>query len=90
LKIYSIEFKASAKKDLERLPRIIQVRILDAMRMVAMDPFSPLLPIRKMEGRSTDTRFRLRVAKYRVVYEVQKEKVIIFVIRVGHRKDVYR
>ena len=60
------------------------------MKLLAADPFSPLLPIRKMEGRYNDDRFRLRIGSYRVVYEVQQGRVVIFVVRVGHRKDVYR
>ena len=90
MKLYSVEFKTSAVKELQRLPKAIQVKILDAMRLLAADPFSSLLPIRKMEGRSSENRFRLRIGRYRVVYEVQKKKVVIFVIRVGHRKDIYR
>jgi mRNA interferase RelE/StbE len=90
MKLYRIEFKTSAHKEIQRLPRIIQVKILDTMRLLAASPFSPLLPIRKMEGASNDNRFRLRIGKYRVVYEVQKDRVVIFVIRIGHRKDVYR
>jgi mRNA interferase RelE/StbE len=90
VKIYSIEFKTSAVKELKRLPKIIQVKILSSMKLLAVDPFSPLLPIRKMEGRSNDNRFRFRMGRYRVVYEVQRDRVVIFVVRVGHRKDVYR
>ena len=90
MKLYLIEFKTSAAKELKRLPRAVQIKIFDGLRLLASDPFSLLLPIRKMEGRSNENRFRLRVGQYRVIYEVQKEKVVIFVIRVGHRKDVYR
>ena len=90
MNLYSVEFKVSATKELGRVPKAIQIRIMHGMRLLAVDPFSTLLPIRKMEGRSSDNRFRLRIGKYRVTYEVQKEKVVIFVVRVGHRKDVYR
>lgn len=52
---------------------------------------SRLLPTRKMEGgKGVEDRYRLRVGDCRVVYEIQKERVVIFVVRVGHRKDVYR
>ncbi len=89
-KRYQVEFKASAQKELKRLPKIIQIKILDAVRLLATNPFSSLLPIRKMEGSATENRFRLRAGQYRVVYEVQKKQVIIYIVRVGHRKDVYR
>ena len=90
MKTYSVEFKTSAAKELKRLPKVIQIKIMDAVRLLATDPFSVLLPIRKMEGRFSEYRFRIRVGKYRVIYEVQKEKIVIFVIRIGHRKDIYR
>ena len=90
MKLFFVEFKTSAVKELKRLPRAVQIKIFDGLRLLATDPFSSLLPIRKMEGRSSENRFRLRVGQYRVIYEVKKEKVVILVIRVGHRKDVYR
>ena len=90
MKTYSIEFKTSATKELKKLPRSIQAKILDSMRLLAANPYSQLLPIRKMEASGSRDLYRMRVADYRVIYEIQKDLVIIFVIRIGHRKDVYR
>ncbi len=90
MKTYLIEFKTSASKELARLPKSAQAKILDAMRLLAANPFSQLLPIRKMEGSGSRDLYRLRIKDYRVVYEIHKDRVVIFVIRVGHRKDVYR
>jgi len=90
LRQYKVEFKTSAQKELKKLPKVIQIKIIDAMKLLMADPYSFLLPLRKMEGRSHDNRFRLRVGKYRVIYEIHERRVIIFVIRIGHRKDVYR
>lgn len=89
-KSYRIEFKVSAEKELRALPKIVQMKILDAMSLLSANPFSALLPIKKMQGHSADNRFRLRIGNYRVVYEVIKDKVVIYIVRIGHRKDVYR
>lgn len=88
---FSIGFKASALKELKKLPKVIQIKILDSMKLLSTDPYSRILPIRKMEGsKRREDRYRLRVGDYRVVYEIQKDTVVIFVVRVGHRKDIYR
>jgi len=87
---YSIEFKRSAHKELKRLPRATQSKIVRALEHLRIDPFSDILPIRKMHGRPTEDRYRLRIGDYRVIYEVRKKKVVIYIVRIGHRKDVYR
>ena len=87
---FAVRFKASALKELSRLPNAIQARVLDGVRLLAANPWSPLLPIRKMAGGGRRDLFRLRVGDYRVVYDVDRGTVVIHVIRVGHRKDVYR
>lgn len=61
------------------------------MKLLSVDPYSRLLPTRKMEGgKEVEDRYRLRIGDYRVVYEIRNGAVVIFVVRVGHRKDVYR
>jgi mRNA interferase RelE/StbE len=86
--VYTIEFKTSAAKELRGLTARVQARILDGITLLAASPTSALLPIRKLVGGGN--RFRLRVGDYRVVYEVLRDRVVIFIVRIGHRKDVYR
>ncbi|MDB5037316.1 MAG: hypothetical protein JWQ35_844, partial [Bacteriovoracaceae bacterium] len=45
---------------------------------------------RKMEGGGSRDIFRMRVSDYRIIYEIYKNQVLILIVRVGHRKDVYR
>jgi mRNA interferase RelE/StbE len=87
---FAVRFKASAAKELESLPTAAQARIVDAIKLLAVNPFSRVLPIRKMEASVAHDRFRLRVGDYRVVYEVERNEVVIYIVRVGHRKDVHR
>ena len=83
---YRIEWKASAIRELRRLDRSVIPRIVEAVGRLAEVPFPQ--GCRKLKG-STDT-YRIRVGNYRVVYEVAERCLVIEIVRVRHRKDVYR
>ena len=83
---YRIEFKRSAAKALRKIPRSDQKRIA-----VKIDSLSENLPdpaTTKMKG---DNPFhRIRVGDYRIIYEIHEDILLIVVLKIGHRKDVYR
>lgn len=83
---YEIEISRTAEKQLSRLPRADQERVVRAMLALADDP----LPrgARKLSG--YDDVFRVRVGRYRVLYSVSERALIIVVLKVGHRGDIYR
>ncbi len=83
--IYRIEWKASVLKELKRIDKTIVPRIVDTVQSLASNPRPS--GVRKIKGSSR--LFRVRVANYRVVYEVIDEKLLIHIVRVRHRKDVY-
>lgn len=85
---YQLEFAKSARKEFDRLPVRIQDRVLEALTLLSHNPFSELLKVKKLRG--AETLYRIRLGDYRVVYEVQKKRLIIVVIKVGHRSDIYR
>jgi len=85
---YRVEFVKSAKKEFDRLSRRIQDRLLEALSVLSQNPFSELLRFKKLKG--ADSLYRIRVGDYRVVYEIRNEVLLILVIKIGHRKDVYR
>ncbi len=85
---YRVEFVRSAKKDFDALPRRIQDRVVEALAVLAQNPYSEILQVRKLRGASD--LFRIRLGDYRVVYEVQKAVLLILVIKIGHRRDIYR
>ncbi|MDP2599543.1 MAG: type II toxin-antitoxin system RelE/ParE family toxin [Deltaproteobacteria bacterium] len=85
---YKIEFVKSAAKEFKKLPRAVQNKVTEALFFLAQNPFSDLLKIKKLRG--ADALYRLRVGEYRIVYEVRQHVLIIVVIKIGHRKDVYR
>ena len=82
---YRIEWKPSALKELKRIDKTIVSRIVDVVQSLAANPRPS--GVRKIKGASR--LFRVRVADYRIVYEVIDEKLLIHIVRVRHRKDVY-
>ena len=82
---YKIAFKPSVKKDLRGIPRHDVERILNSIEGLSENP----LPqnARSLTGRDA---FRLRVGRYRVIYAVDNEQVVILIIKIGHRGCVYR
>ncbi|MBS1768468.1 MAG: type II toxin-antitoxin system RelE/ParE family toxin [Acidobacteria bacterium] len=84
---YAIEFVKSARKDFEKLPARIRERIVEALTVLSLNPYSELLKVKKLKGAEL---FRIRLGDYRVVYEVRKKQLVVVVIKVGHRSEVYR
>lgn len=83
---YKIEWKNSAYKELQKLPRPTIVKVVAAVSDLANDPFPH--GVKKLVG--SEYTYRIRIGDYRVVYEVFENKLIIEIVRVRHRKDVYR
>lgn len=83
---YVIEIKRSARKSLLALPRDVQQRIRTAIDGLATEPRPP--GGRKLTG--SESMYRRRVGDYRIVYEIRDDRLLVMVIKVGHRREVYR
>ena len=83
---YDVYFRPSADKALLKLPAKMQRRIVTAVEALCTDP-RPEGWV-KLEGE--ENLWRIRVGQYRMVYTIQDEELIVLVVRVAHRKDVYR
>jgi mRNA interferase RelE/StbE len=83
---YSLRISALAEQQLRSIPRNDQVRVLRSVLRLVDDPRPR--GCRKLHG-SLDT-FRIRVGYYRVVYAVEDSQLLVLVVKVGHRKDIYR
>ena len=83
---YEVEISRSAEKQLRKLPRPDQERVASAMLALATDAFPR--GARKLSG--YDDVYRVRVGRYRVLYSVSDTALIVIVLKVGHRRDVYR
>jgi mRNA interferase RelE/StbE len=83
---YRIEFKRSAAKVLKKIPKPDRRRIRD--RIDSLTENLPNPDKTKMKG---DNPFhRIRVGDYRIIYEIHEDILVILVIKIGHRKEVYR
>ena len=82
---YEIEFAKSAQKELKKLEPDIRLRIFKSVYSLSHDPRKG--NVRPMVGTKS---WRLRVDKYRIIYDIYDKKLIILIIKVGHRKDIYR
>jgi mRNA interferase RelE/StbE len=82
---YRLAFRASVAKDLRPLPRKDVARILRRFDQIAENPHGP--GCEKLSGQD---RYRIRQGDYRIVYEIRDEVLLVVVVKVGHRREVYR
>ncbi|MCK9372857.1 MAG: type II toxin-antitoxin system RelE/ParE family toxin [Sulfuricurvum sp.] len=86
--MYAIEFLPSAKKELSQLDRVIQKQLKEKIILLATDPDKLKNNIKALKGEYSG-KFRLRVRDYRVIFRITEEKILITIIRIGHRKEIY-
>jgi len=86
-KVYVVVFKKSAAKELQALPKKVQQKILDAVQLLSLNPYTELLQIKKMKG--ADSLYRVRIQDYRVIYLIENQIIKITIIKISHRKEVY-
>ena len=82
---YRIVFKKSVAKDLRRIPKEDVTRILRRIDALAKEPRPA-----GAEKLSEQERYRVRQGVYRILYEIADEELIVTVVNVGHRREVYR
>jgi mRNA interferase RelE/StbE len=85
--VYRIEFRPAAARQFRKLPRQAQRRIDAALRLLQDSPRPPKAEALKGALRGY---LRIRTGDYRVVYCVEDDRLVICVVRVAHRRDVYR
>jgi len=82
--LYEIIFSQKAKKQLFKLEKNIQERIITTLERIRIRPEAY---ITKLVG---DPGYKLRVGDYRVIMDINNNNLLILVIKVGHRKDIYK
>ncbi len=82
---YKIFFKKSVEKDLKAIPKKELKKIIKRIGGLAEDPRPQ--GCEKLTGQE---RYRLRQGCYRIVYSIQDNELTVWVVKVGHRKDIYR
>jgi mRNA interferase RelE/StbE len=82
---YSVYFKESVEKDFSTIPKKDLQKILHRIDALAKDPRPP--GSEKLTGQH---RYRVRQGRYRIAYSIQDKELTVWVVKVGHRKDIYR
>jgi len=83
---YKVSIKRSAVKEIEAIPQKKErQRIIRRIGQLADDPRPPCS--KKLSGRD---RYRIRQGTFRIVYGIEDDELIVYVVKVGHRKDIYR
>jgi len=82
---YTVDILRSALKQLAKIDRPDQSRIIAAIRALANDPRP--VGCKKLSGRPA---WRIGIGAYRVIYEIIEKQLVVLVVAVGHRREVYR
>jgi len=82
---YSLFFKDSARKDLDSIPGNDLRRIMERIGNLAANPRP--IGCEKLSGQE---KYRLRQGNYRIIYSIQDTQLTVWMVKVGHRREVYR
>jgi mRNA interferase RelE/StbE len=82
---YELMFKNSVAKDLRALPKSDVAKVLERIDALRDDPRPP-----GSERLSAQERYRVRQGSYRILYGIEDQQVVVTVVKVGHRREVYR
>ncbi len=82
---YKIFIKPSAAKELKRIPQKELKRITSKIQTLSEEPRP-----HGCEKLSAQERYRLRQGNYRIVYSIEDDKLIVYVVKIAHRRDVYK
>jgi len=88
--IYRLEILPSAMKEITALPTQIRRRVDKAILSLASDPWPGPPRSVPLKGGGKEGLSRLRVGQYRVIYCVKKDRLVVLVVRVAHRREAYR
>lgn len=86
--MYELHFLSSAKKEFTKLDTIAQKTIKEKLLTLITNPDILKNNIKALKGEYKG-KFRLRINQYRVIFQVKDAELIIIVVRIGHRKEVY-
>lgn len=84
---YAVRFEASASRSLGKTTAKVRRRLVGAIELLAIDPRPPGATMLRGGDRG---RWRVRVGDYRVVYAIEDAELVVLVLRVAHRREVYR
>ena len=82
---YKVQVKKSAEKELREIPKKELLKILEKIKSLSDDPHpTGSIKLTNLE------KYRLRVGNYRILYKIEENILTVFIVKVGHRKNIYR
>jgi mRNA interferase RelE/StbE len=83
---YEIIFKPSAEKSFSKLSKNLQIKIVNAIEQLSTNPRSP--GVKKLK--SLLNLYRIRVGDYRVIYSIEEKILIVLIVKIAHRSEIYK
>ncbi|MGX2982845.1 type II toxin-antitoxin system RelE family toxin [Helicobacter sp. 23-1045] len=84
---YAIQYSKQVEKFLDS-HKELQAKILSALETIAQNPYENALDIKKLQGETH--KYRLRIGKYRLLYEIIEQQILIYAYKIGSRGDIYK
>lgn len=84
--MYKIELAREAEKFIRDQNKALQTKLVIVLRKLAENP----RPAKATKLKGLDELYRVRVGSYRIVYTIEDQKLLILIVRIAHRKDVYK
>lgn len=85
--MYKIVLTKKAQKSLRGLPVNVVARIEERLKRIARDPYQPYANLKKLKNHSG---YRLRVGDWRVIYEIEDDKLVILILKIASRGEIYK
>jgi mRNA interferase RelE/StbE len=86
MKHYAVHYSRPAAKELDALPTNVQTAVVEVVGTLGENP----RPVGAKKLVGSDNKYRIRVGRYRIIYEVHDKTVTVLIVRIAHRKDAYR
>ena len=83
--LFDLEFASSIRKDLKKINKKDVIKIISEIQNLAKNPRPT-----SCKKLTNEELYRIRIGNYRVIYEIFDERLIVHIVKVGHRKDVYK
>ncbi|MBI2591911.1 type II toxin-antitoxin system mRNA interferase toxin, RelE/StbE family [Candidatus Saccharibacteria bacterium] len=84
--VYRLQYKSSVKKELRKLSRTDRMTIVHKIKLLKKEP----RPEGSAKLKGSRDLFRIRHGDYRIIYQIQNNVLIIIIIRIGHRREIYK
>lgn len=88
MKIYKVQYNKAFLKDLEKIPKPYQKKIMQRVEQLSVNPRPEECKI--LKGNAKPLLYRIRCGDYRVIYTIEDGILLVVIIEMGHRREIYR